>query len=126
MKKYLLLATLGLALSFNACANNNVNKAKQQEILKAKQKQEQQLKDEEKRLLKTDTNYAKNHITKSLKENYDRPMQNPLFQNPKFAIVTIMPYMSADDTYHEFERIWVKITNGNFVLSQHKIKKSKK
>jgi len=62
--------------------------------------------------------YAKSHKKEALKEKIRVKPNAPLYIPPKFAQVIVFPYTSKDGIYHSTEILWVKVTNGEFVLNQ--------
>lgn len=130
MNKIKLSALALIALvSFSACSSKSVELPKQSEELKQKIITKNIEVDKyKKEMLKNNENYSEKHLKQSLYENYKTNDEKPLYKNPEFAVITIFPYVSDDGIYHEYERVWVKIKDGNFILKQNikKARESKK
>lgn len=41
----------------------------------------------------------------------------PLYRQPLFAQMVVFPYISDDGLYHSYQESWLKIKDGEFVLS---------
>ncbi len=70
-------------------------------------------------LLKTNSLYAKKYKKEALKEKINLTPNTPLYRPPLFAEMIVFPYVS-DGIYHDTQKIWIKIKNGEFVLNQNK------
>lgn len=113
-------------VSFSACSSKSVELPKQSEEVKQKIITKNiEVEKYKKEMLKNNENYSEKHLKQSLYENYKTNDEKPLYKNPEFAVITIFPYVSDDGIYHEYERVWVKIKDGNFILKQN-TKKSKR
>lgn len=121
MNKIKLSALALIALvSFSACSSKSVELPKQSEEVKQKIITKNIEVDKyKKEMLKNNENYSEKHLKQSLYENYKTNDEKPLYKNPEFAVITIFPYVSDDGIYHEYERVWVKIKDGNFILKQN-------
>lgn len=112
-------------VSFSACSSKSVELPEQSEEVKQKIITKNIEVDKyKKEMLKNNENYSEKHLKQSLYENYKTNDEKPLYKNPEFAVITIFPYVSDDGIYHEYERVWVKIKDGNFILKQN-IKKAR-
>lgn len=129
MKKTMLLA-LACAMVFVACSSKN-EYAKKNKILN------EQLKvlindgdinytalprgDEDKLIrefLKNSPAFAQQNRQSAVKENITKlPNNMPLYRQPLFAQMVVFPYISDDGLYHSYTESWLKIKEGEFVLS---------
>jgi len=80
------------------------------------------VKEVKKILLKNNPVFAKKHKKEALKEKVRLPLNAPLYIPPRFAEMTIFPYVSDDGIYHDLQIVWVKIKDGEFVLGNQKVK----
>ncbi len=69
-------------------------------------------------MMTTNPQYAKKHIKQALVENKqsDEIHTKPMFLEPLFAKIEIMPYETKDGIYHEQESVWIKVKKGEIVL----------
>lgn len=119
---------LSTALLFSACATKQNAKAKEPSVdselrllvgnLKYsdldKQDEDELIKD----LLKNSPSFAQNNQQSAIKENMVKlPNKMPLFRQPLFAQMTVFPYVSDESIYHGYSESWIKIKEGEFVLS---------
>ncbi|MCR2113974.1 hypothetical protein CUPS3785_06330 [Campylobacter upsaliensis] len=119
---------LSTALLFSACATKQNAKAKEPSVdselrllvgnLKYsdldKQDEDELIKD----LLKNSPSFAQNNQQSAIKENMVKlPNKMPLFRQPLFAQMTVFPYVSDEGIYHGYSESWIKIKEGEFVLS---------
>ena len=58
-------------------------------------------------------------IKEFLKNSPSFAQQNnmPLYRQPLFAQMVVFPYISDDGLYHSYQESWLKIKDGEFVLS---------
>ncbi|MGD9718131.1 MAG: hypothetical protein AB7U24_02730 [Sulfurimonadaceae bacterium] len=72
-------------------------------------------------MLVSNPQYAEDHITEAIIENKknDEFSSKPLFQEPLFAKVEIMPYETADGIYHEQQSVWIKVKEGEIVIKSN-------
>lgn len=144
MKKISLIFLASAAMFFVGCANKQPLPQKEQMILANKQsehlksKEKKEIKKEiisnkqkkysnlnstkqlEKQLIKSNVLYAEDDIKDSLNQNLRAKDTPPLYKNPYFAKMVVMPYVSKDKNYHQSEEIWIKIKDGEFILDQNK------
>ncbi|EAL2460521.1 hypothetical protein YZ31_07835 [Campylobacter lari] len=116
---------------FNACAvkksNQKIDTSELRTLIKEplKQPHKNQL---IKELLVNSPSYAQKNQQEALKENIT-PLPNnmPLYRQPLFAQMVVFPYIGDNGIYHGYSESWVKIKEGEFVLSDpKKDKKSEK
>ena len=76
----------------------------------------------EEKMLKKDPVFAKKKEKKALiiNKKSDEIVRKPLYLEPLFTRVEIMPYVTKDGLYHEQESIWVKIKDGEIVIKANK------
>ncbi|ECH3659546.1 TPA: hypothetical protein RXN02_000290 [Campylobacter jejuni] len=119
---------LSTALLFSACATKQNAKAKEPSVdselrllvgdLKYSDLDKQDEDELIKALLKNSPSFAQNNQQSAIKENMVKlPNKMPLFRQPLFAQMTIFPYVSDDGIYHGYSESWIKIKEGEFVLS---------
>lgn len=129
MKKTMLLA-LVCAMVFMACSSK-------QDYVKKNKALNEQLKllindgdinytalprgDEDKLIrefLKNSPSFAQQNRQSAVKENITKlPNNMPLYRQPLFAQMVVFPYISDDGLYHSYTESWLKIKDGEFVLS---------
>ncbi len=69
-------------------------------------------------LLTNSPSFAEKNVQGAVKENMVKlPNTMPLFRQPLFAQLVVFPYVSDDGVYHGYSESWVKVKEGNFVLS---------
>lgn len=75
-------------------------------------------KEVQKEMLVSDPVYAKDNITSALIENKknDEFETKPLFIEPLFTKVEIMPYETKGGIYHEQQSVWIKVKEGEIVM----------
>lgn len=62
--------------------------------------------------------FAQQNRQSAVKENITKlPNTMPLFRQPLFAQMVIFPFVSDDGLYHSYSESWLKIKDGEFVLS---------
>lgn len=130
-KTSFLILSMALSLGLSACKDNQVTTPTQQTNQKEQQiithkAQDNEVKQIQQDLLKNNENYSKANQKQSLEVNFKSNDEKPLYVNPKFAVVTIFPYVSDEGIYHEYERVWIKIKDGEFALEQKSTKKAMK
>ncbi|EOZ3532502.1 hypothetical protein ACQLLD_000847 [Campylobacter upsaliensis] len=119
---------LSTALLFSACATKQNAKVKEPNVdselrllvgdLKYSDLDKQDEDELIKALLKNSPSFAQNNQQSAIKENMVKlPNKMPLFRQPLFAQMTIFPYVSDDGIYHGYSESWIKIKEGEFVLS---------
>jgi len=75
------------------------------------------VKEVKKVLLKTNPIYAEKNKRVAVKENFRLSPNMPLYRPPRFAEMYVMPYVSSDGIYHDTQKVWIKIKDGEFVLN---------
>ncbi|EKB9600150.1 hypothetical protein OOV31_000367 [Campylobacter upsaliensis] len=119
---------LSTALLFSACATKQNAKVKEPNVdselrllvgdLKYSDLDKQDEDELIKALLKNSPSFAQNNQQSAIKENMVKlPNKMPLFRQPLFAQMTIFPYVSDEGIYHGYSESWIKIKEGEFVLS---------
>ncbi|MCR2059787.1 hypothetical protein [Campylobacter helveticus] len=119
---------LGTALLFSACATKQNVKVKEPSVdselrllvgdLKYSDLDKQDEDELIKGLLKNSPSFAQSNQQSAIKENMVKlPNKMPLFRQPLFAQMTTFPYVSDDGIYHGYSESWLKIKEGEFVLS---------
>ncbi|EAI8233200.1 hypothetical protein IQ300_000721 [Campylobacter upsaliensis] len=119
---------LSTALLFSACATKQNAKTKEPSVdselrllvgdLKYSDLDKQDEDELIKALLKNSPSFAQNNQQSAIKENMVKlPNKMPLFRQPLFAQMTIFPYVSDEGIYHGYSESWIKIKEGEFVLS---------
>jgi len=83
------------------------------------------VKEAKKILLKNNALFAKKYKKEALKEKIRLKNNAPLYIPPRFAEMTIFPYVSDDGIYHDTQVVWVKVKDGEFVLNQKANKNEK-
>lgn len=140
MKKYLFaISTVVAMLSGCATAQKEVKPQNKQqytddEIMKKLQylkEQTHQKKDKpldaiESEMMTHNPQYAEKHIEQALVENKkdDEIDSKPMFLEPMFAKIEIMPYETKDGIYHEQQSVWIKVKNGEIVLKSNRSQSS--
>lgn len=62
--------------------------------------------------------FAQQNRQSAVKENITKlPNTMPLYRQPLFAQMVIFPFISDDKVYHSYSESWIKIKDGEFVLS---------
>ncbi|TQR40848.1 hypothetical protein DMB95_06870 [Campylobacter sp. MIT 12-8780] len=62
--------------------------------------------------------FAQQNRQSAVRENITKlPNTMPLFRQPLFAQMVIFPFVSDDGLYHSYSESWLKIKDGEFVLS---------
>ena len=69
-------------------------------------------------LLKTNPLFASKYKKEALKEKVPVVPNTPLYRPPLFAEMIVFPYVSDDGIYHDTQKVWIKIKDGEFVLNQ--------
>lgn len=124
------IAFISLAsVLFVACANKDVKLNKKQNLdlqlklmvgddmnyTKLDSKSEDELL---KTLLTNSASFAQSNRQGAVKENMTKlPNKMPLFRQPLFAQMVVFPYISDNGVYHGYSEHWVKIKDGEFVLT---------
>lgn len=119
---------LSTALLFSACATKQNAKAKEPSVdselrllvggFKYSDLDKQDEDELIKALLKNSPSFAQNNQQSAIKENMVKlPNKMPLFRQPLFAQMTTFPYVSDEGIYHGYSESWIKIKEGEFVLS---------
>jgi Type IV conjugative transfer system lipoprotein (TraV). len=82
---------------------------------------ESQYKQVKAEMLISNPQYAEDHITEAIIENKknDEFSSKPLFQEPLFAKVEIMPYETVDGIYHEQQSVWIKVKEGEIIIKSN-------
>ncbi|ULO03833.1 TraV family lipoprotein [Campylobacter sp. RM12651] len=106
-------------LSFSACSHKQEVAIQSDEIKREIIEKNVEVEKYKKEMLKNNEHYSEQHLKQSLYENYKTNNEKPLYKNPQFAVITIFPYVSDDGIYHEYERVWIKVQEGDFVLNQN-------
>lgn len=71
-----------------------------------------------KAFLKNSPSFAQQNRQSAVKENITKlPNNMPLYRQPLFAQMVVFPYISDDGIYHSYSESWLKIKDGEFVLS---------
>lgn len=71
-----------------------------------------------KEFLKNSPSFAQQNRQSAVKENITKlPNNMPLYRQPLFAQMVVFPYISDDGLYHSYQESWLKIKDGEFVLS---------
>ena len=71
-----------------------------------------------KKFLKNSPSFAQQNRQSAVKENITKlPNNMPLYRQPLFAQMVVFPYISDDGLYHSYQESWLKIKDGEFVLS---------
>ena len=122
MKKitYSLLVTIPLL--FTACVNkeeqSNVNLdsnyKEKLSYLKNKYVEKNEVKITKNEMLKEDADYMSKNPGHAIVENknYDYPSNKPVFVEPIFAKVELMPYETKEGIWHEQQSVWIKVKDG--------------
>lgn len=73
------------------------------------------------KLLKNNADYMQNNIGHAIVENkdVDFPTAKPVFVEPIFAKVEIMPYETKDGIWHEQQSVWIKVKEGQIALKSN-------
>ncbi|EEQ63670.1 hypothetical protein HPMG_01127 [Helicobacter pullorum MIT 98-5489] len=72
-------------------------------------------------LLKNSPSYAQVKRQEAVEENIVKlPNNMPLYRQPLFAQMVVFPYTSKSGVYHGYSESWIKIKEGEFVLSDPK------
>ena len=72
-------------------------------------------------LLKNSPSYAQAKRQEAVDENIVKlPNNMPLYIQPLFAQMVVFPYTSKSGVYHGYSESWIKIKEGEFVLSDPK------
>ena len=77
-------------------------------------------------LLKTSPNYAKYHKKEAVKEVIRVKPNMPVYQEPLFAEMYVMPYVSNNGIYHDVQKVYIKVKNGEWVLNTKNKQKNEK
>ena len=77
-------------------------------------------------LLKTSPNYAKYHKKEAVKEVIRVKPNIPVYQEPLFAEMYVMPYVSNNGIYHDVQKVYIKVKNGEWVLNTKNKQKNEK
>jgi hypothetical protein len=77
-------------------------------------------------LLKTSPNYAKHHKKEAIKEVIRVKPNMPVYQEPLFAEMYVMPYVSDNGIYHDVQKVYIKVKNGEWVLNTKNKQKNEK
>ena len=75
----------------------------------------------EKKMLVKDASYASDKKTSALIENKKSDAFNskPLFLEPLFVKIEIMPYETKNGIYHEQQAVWIKVKEGEIVMKSN-------
>ena len=74
-----------------------------------------------KALLKHSPSFTQTKQKEALKENIVKlPNNMPLYRQPLFAQMVVFPFVSKNGVYHGYSETWIKIKDGEFVLSDTK------
>lgn len=134
MKKVKHLTLILIALSFSACSfkskpktiidTTNIDNSSYKEkmnYLKQRYLETNQAKKGHEQMLKEDADYMKKNVGHSLIENKtpDFAFQKPVFKEPIFAKVEIMPYETKDGIWHEQQSVWIKVKSGEIALKSN-------
>lgn len=134
MKKVKHLTLILIALSFSACSfkskpktiidTTNIDNSSYKEkmnYLKQRYLETNQAKKGHEQMLKEAADYMKKNIGHSLIENKtpDFAFQKPVFKEPIFAKVEIMPYETKDGIWHEQQSVWIKVKSGEIALKSN-------
>jgi len=134
MKKVKHLTLILIALSFSACSFksqpktifdtpsiNNSDYKEKMNYLKQRYLETDQAKKGHEQMLKEDADYMRKNIGHSLIENKtsDFAFQKPVFKEPIFAKVEIMPYETKDGIWHEQQSVWIKVKSGEIALKSN-------
>ncbi len=69
-------------------------------------------------LLKNSSSFAQSNKQEAQEQNIvELPNNMPLYRQPLFAQIVIFPFVSKDGNYHGYSESWIKIKEGEFVLS---------
>ena len=129
MKKitYSLLVTIPLL--FTACVNkeeqSNVNLdsnyKEKLSYLKNKYVGKNEAKITKNEMLKEDADYMSKNPGHAIVENknYDYPSNKPVFVEPIFAKVELMPYETKEGIWHEQQSVWIKVKDGQIALKSN-------
>ncbi len=125
--------------------NKNTAKQENQEISNSKQQNTEELMERIKQInngkkiedstsfektqqdmLRKNSVYRDKKIDEALVENKksDEINTKPVFLEPLFSKVEIMPYQSSDGVYHEQQAIWIKVKDGEIVLKANSLNKT--
>ncbi|MCR6574443.1 hypothetical protein [Campylobacter insulaenigrae] len=115
---------LGVFL-LNACAikksNQDLNTSELKSLIKEPLEQPHNKNQLIKELLINSPSYAQKNQQKAVKENIVKlPNNMPLYRQPLFAQMIVFPYVGDNGIYHGYSENWVKIKEGEFVLSDPK------
>ena len=69
-------------------------------------------------MLKGNPVYAEKHKAEAIvaSKKSDAIVQKPVYLEPLFAKVEIMPYQTSDGLYHEQQSVWLKVKQGEIVI----------
>ena len=129
MKKFTYSLLIAVPLLFTACAEkqeqNNVNLDSNYKdklsYLKNKYVEKNEVKITRDEMLKEDADYMSKNPGHALVENksYDYPSNKPVFVEPIFAKVELMPYETKEGIWHEQESVWIKVKEGQIALKSN-------
>jgi hypothetical protein len=128
MKKITYSILVAIPLLFNACANKeqqtvslDSNYKEKLSYLKSKYVEKNEVKITKDEMLKEDADYMSKNPGHAIVENknYDYPSNKPVFVEPIFAKVEIMPYETKDGIWHEQESVWIKVKEGQIALKSN-------
>jgi hypothetical protein len=80
------------------------------------------VKEAKKILLKTNPLFAGKYKKAAIKEKVPLTPNTPLYRPPLFAEMIVFPYVSDSGIYHDTQKVWIKIKDGEFVLNQNRHK----
>jgi len=129
-----LLCTLTLATAFFSGCMHKTIEIKQnhldKELASIMQDDNTKFSDDEKRvvesLLKHSPSFAQNNLQEAQEKNIVKlPNNMPLYRQPLFAQMVVFPFVSKNGIYHGYSESWLKIKEGEFVLSDPKTEADK-
>ena len=131
----LLFALLAITAFFNGCiASNRTLHIKENsldnELASIMQDGNIRFSDNEREiidsLLKHSPSFAQSNLQKAQEKNIvNLPNNMPLYRQPLFAKMFIFPFISNNGVYHGYSESWLKIKEGEFILSDPKTDTSK-
>lgn len=129
MKKITYSLLIALPLLFSGCSNKNEqtnvnldsNYKDKLSYLKNKYVEKDEVKITKDEMLKEDGDYMTKNPGHALVENksYDYPSNRPVFVEPIFAKVELMPYETKEGIWHEQQSVWIKVKEGQIALKSN-------
>lgn len=127
MKKITYSLLVAIPLLFNACAKSeqtvslDPNYKEKLSYLKSKYVEKNEVKITRDEMLKEDADYMAKNPGHAIVENknYDYPSNKPVFVEPIFAKVEIMPYETKEGIWHEQQSVWIKVKEGQIALKSN-------